>query len=142
MLDIIRLRTERDTTSAMAYLSCPEQRKAGLYESGFYVQDARQHSARYRFDHRYNNGIAELFVGLRVRDDNLEAITIRPVKPHQTRAFPRCEPAGIFSTAPINQNLRAIGMRRPHGPCNTRSSGSRFLNRHHGARNRIFSAGD
>ena len=62
---------------------------------------------RNRLDARYNDGIAELAVGLSVRHGNGELTTTRTIEAHETCAFPRSQPAGI-SGALFQENLGAV----------------------------------
>ena len=56
---------------------------------------------------------------------------------------PNLVQAAVDGRLPGESASQICGMRQPDGPGNTRSSGSRAsLSRRHGARNRIFSAGD
>jgi site-specific DNA recombinase len=73
-----------------------------------------------------------------------ENCTVRQANMTISPAFlaPKLVQAAVDGRLPVASASQICRMRRPHGPCNTRSSGSRFLSRHHGARNRIFSARD
>lgn|GEM_PF-4241808 len=103
----MRLRTDGLTISTTG--SCPPRfcivvfrsirKESASFPGGARLShflDTGLHSFRNCFDNRYYNGISKLFISLGVGNGDFKKTFSGAIKSHQSRAFSRCKPSGVF----------------------------------------------